>query len=517
MTFIKCINQIVFKVRRKIMATTKHVKVSNGGLLKVVEAKVNCNYSAIDGVQIDKILDNVVNFSLTQTEKVNDLLNVSGRVNLRSIYLDTEKNLQTSDVSVDFSEKVQIPDADAVVVVPKVKSVKSHKETAVFVDTSIILDLEIYGVLQEVLTFIEAGSPELNELTEEISADNLLCYNSSVAENVESVDLEAGAEVKCVYSSLCVSKVLPNGNFVTISGEVMRDIIYTLNGNIKRIQKRSDVQEEVSLLNCTTNTPCFAKCFIASEKFDTETSETSTTLNISTELSVSIWGFERVTFTVLKDAYSCNKNINLTTTSFEALKYGTTMSSSDQISVVEDVSTAKRIDEVLGLGSNIVKINSTSFSDGMFIVSGNIAQTVLCKNYDNDDIFSTVLNSEFQTTISNLENIDSQDLDYSVEARCISYKNKAGKEIALNYEINTLYNAKTCKSEYLVKEIEETEKTEVSPYSIFVYKPEPTEKVFDIAKKLCVTPDCVLSQNPEIEDGKPISRVVVYKRMQKAK
>lgn len=497
------------------MATTKHVKVSNGGLLKVVEAKVNCNFSVIDGVQIDKILDNIVTPSVAQSEKVNDFLDVSGKVNLKSIYLDTEKNLHTSDVLVDFSEKVQIPDADAVVVLPKVKSVKSHKETAVFVDTTIILDLEIYGVLQEVLTFVEAGNPELNELTEEVSADNLLCYNSSVAENVERVDLEAGAEVVCVYSSLSISKVLPNGNFVTINGEVMRDIVYTLNGNIKRIQKRSDIQEEVSLLNCTANTPCFAKCFISAESYEAESTESATSLNITTSLSVSVWGFETTKFTILKDAYSCTKNINLTTTSFEALNYGTTMSSSDQISVVEDVSNIKRIDEVLAIGSNIVKIVSTNFSDGVFTISGTIAQTVLGKNYDNDDIFSTVVNSEFQTSINNLENFESQDLDYSVDVRCISYKNKAGKEIALNYAINTLFNAKTSKSEYLVKEIEEVGQIEESPYSIFVYKPEPTERVFDIAKKLCVTPDCVLLQNPEIVDGNPISRVVVYKRMQK--
>lgn len=497
------------------MATTKHIKISNGGLLKVVETKVNCNYSAVDGVQIDKILDNIVNPSVSQAEKVNDQLDIVGRVGLTSLYLDTEKNLQTNISVVDFSEKVQVPDADAIVVVPKVKSVKSRKETAVFVDLVITLELEIYGVIQETLSFVEAGNEGLNELTDEVSTDSLLCFNSSVAENMETIELEAESKVLSTYSSLAISKVVPNGNFVTLSGEITRDVIYSLGGNIKRVQKRSDVQEEVSLLNCTADTPCFSKCFISGEVFEAEANENGVSVTITTSLSISVWGFENTKFTILKDAFSCNKNISLTSTSFEALKYNNSAVYSDQLSVVEDVTKFKRIDEVLAIGSNTIKVKSTNFSDGMFNITGTISQTIIGKNYDNDDIFSLAVDSEFQTTINNIPSDDATEFDYSLVAQCLSCKNKAGKEIALNYNINVLFNSKVCKNEVLIKEIEEGGELEQNPYSIFVYKPETNEKVFDIAKKLCVTPDCVLSQNPDIVDGKPIERVAVYKRVQK--
>ena len=123
-----------------------------------------------------------------------------------------------------------------------------------------------------------------------------------------------------------------------------------------------------------------------------------------------------------------------------------------------------------------------------------------------------MIESEFKTAL-NVSANENLEFDYILNAKCMSYKNKAGKEIVLNYNLDTLLNSKTCKTEYFINSVEEVGINEPSEYSIVVYKPEPEEKVFDIAKRLCVTPDCVLSQNPEIVDGKPIERVIIYRKM----
>ena len=144
------------------MVTTTSKKVSSSGLLKVVETKVDCNYSAVDGIQIDKVLDNVAICGIVQAEKVNEALDIVGKVTLTSIYVDTEKVVHSSRNMVDFNEKVQLVDADAVVVVPKVKNIKTRKETSVFVNATIYLELEIYGVCQENLNYIEPNSFWIN-------------------------------------------------------------------------------------------------------------------------------------------------------------------------------------------------------------------------------------------------------------------------------------------------------------------------------------------------------------------
>lgn len=495
------------------MVTTTSKKVSSSGLLKVVETKVDCNYSAVDGIQIDKVLDNVAICGIVQSEKVNEALDIVGKVTLTSIYVDTEKVVHSSRNMVDFNEKVQLVDADAVVVVPKVKNIKTRKETSVFVNATIYLELEIYGVCQENLNYIEPNSGEISELTEEIVTDNLLCFNNSQIEQSETMELEQGAEIIAVYSNLLANKVIPNGNYVTLDAEIVREVVYNAGGVIKKAQKRSDVTEEISLLNCTADTPCAVKCFINNENYEsTEDSDAKLVVKIDTTIAISIWGYETQKFTVIKDAYSCEKKLNIGTETFVCSDYEKSTIYSDQLSIVKDMANTKRVDEVLFVGNNFIKVESATIIDGNIVISGTISQNLVCKNYDNDDIFNSVIESEFKTAL-NVSANENLEFDYILNAKCMCYKNKAGKEIVLNYNLDTLLNSKTCKTEYFINSVEEVGVNEPSEYSIVVYKPEPEEKVFDIAKRLCVTPDCVLSQNPEIVDGKPIERVIIYRKM----
>ncbi len=495
------------------MATTTSKKVSNGGLLKVVETKVDCNYSAVEGVQIDKVLDNYATCEILQVEKINEMLDIAGRVHLTSVFVDAEKNVHSNVAMVDFAEKIQIMDADAIVVIPKVKNIKARKETSVFVDCTICMDLEIYGVCQENVNYIEPNSNNLTELTEEICVDSLLCFNNSQIDQSETVELDQGAEMIAVYSNLSINKVTPNGNYVTIDAEIVRDIVYSVDGVIKKVQKRSDITEEISLLNCTTETPCTVRCAINSNKFEsTVNADAKTVVNVSTTVAVAIWGYERQKIDVIKDAYSVTKKLNLSTETVMCSNYKKVITATDSLNVVKNMASAKRIDEVLFVGSNYVRVDSTAVVDGNVVITGTITQNVIGKNYDNDDIFNTVVESEFKTTVGGVSDTENLDYDYIVEANCQSIKNKAGQEIAINYNIDVQLNTKSCKTEYFVNEIEEVGDVEPSEYSIFIYKPEPNERVFDIAKRLAVTPDCVLSQNPEIVDGQPIERVVLYKK-----
>ena len=496
------------------MATlTATKRVSNSGLLRVVETKVNCNYSAVDGVQIDKILDGIAHVQIEQAEKVNEALDIVGKVTFTGVYSDTEKHLYSNNNMVYFNEKIQIVDADAVVVVPKVKGIKQRKETSVFVDATIILELEIYGVVQDNINYVEPNNEGLNEKVEEINTETLLCFNSSTFDQTETFELEEGANVISCYATISINKVSPNGNYVTIDGEINRDVLYEMSGTIKREQKRSDFTEEISLLNCTVDTPCSIKCFISGEDVDHTQAEGKETFAIKNTVSVALWGYEQEKFSCLHDAFSLKKQLSLSTSSFISYNYLKTTASSDHISVFEDMSNSKRIDEVLAIGSNFVKVENGYYSDGVINLSGIISQTIIGKNYDNDDIFAVNVDVPFQSQVTNIVGGENADFDYMVEARCTTCKNKAGKDIALTFDLNIISNVKTYKNEYLISDIAETQDIEPSEYSMFVYKPEENEMVFDIAKKLNVSPDCILSQNPNIVDGKTIEKVVVYRKM----
>ncbi len=491
-------------------------KVSNGGLLKVVETKVNCNYSAENDILIDKVLDGFAYASVEQSEKINETLECSGKVNFTSVYTDVEKQIHSSAIQADFSDKIQIPDADAVVVVPKVKAVKQRRETSTFVEATITLELEVYGIIQDTLTFVEATGEDVSSRVKEIETQNLLCHNNTNFEQVEEIEL--GEEVEnliACYTSFSVNKINPNGNYVTLEGEVVRDLVYTTTGGvIKKQQKRSDVLQEISLLNCTAETNCTSNCYLAQSTADLVLSEDGgkAQVNATAVIVASLWGYETSKFTIVEDLYSVKHELSTSVSSFINYNYLPVAVLHDHFNAVVDMTDKKRIDEVVSLGSIIVRLDRAVIADGALNINGTIVQTILAKNYDNDDVFSTLVELPFSTQINSGAMSDECEVNTSVLARPTTCKNKAGKDLSLTYDLCVLVNGKTYSSEVYVSEVSELGAIAPSESSIIVYMPESDEKVFDIAKKLCVTPDCLLAQNPGVEDGKPIEKVVVYKR-----
>ena len=104
--------------------------------------------------------------------------------------------------------------------------------------------------------------------------------------------------------------------------------------------------------------------------------------------------------------------------------------------------------------------------------------------------------------------------DAEVSAKCVSYKNKAGKDIGVTIDFD--YKSIT-KSEDVcayVTKIEEKNKLPEKNYSIKICKPEKGLSVFEIAKSLEISPDVLLAQNPGLEDG-TLDKIVVYLKSNK--
>lgn len=489
-------------------------KVANKGLIKTIELKVNCSYQTEDGKLIDKVLDGFATCSIETSEKVGDFLQFAGKMNLTSVYVDTEKQLASERVEASFSEKVQIGDVDATAVVPSIVSVKQRRETSTFVDCTVTLLVEVYGVMQDTIAFIEAGNSEVVEKTKEIESESLLCFNNSSFSLTEEVEVSEQIDrVIASYSSANITKIIPNGNYVEVVGEVVRDIVYVSGELIKKVQKRSDFTQEISLLNCTDETGVSAKIYTSGENFsvDINDEQTKTVLTFNSSMNVALWGFEKSKFNVLSDVYSTTKELEVKRLGFTSVNHLPTVILSETLNENIDMSDSKRIDEIIAMGSNVISLEKTSFVDGELTIVGSINQKVIAKNYDNDDIFSTEVvvpfNCQFKTGLEGSSMLSAP----MVTVRCTSFKNKAGKELNLTYEINVMSDVIHSKFEDYISEcVELSEKTQ-SEHSIVIYMPKEDERVFDIAKKLSVTPEVLLAQNPGISDNERIEKVVIFK------
>ena len=489
-------------------------KVANKGLVKTLEIKTSCSYQTEDGRLIDKILDGIANCTIETSEKVGDFLQFAGKVSLTSVFVDNEKQLGSERVETNFTEKVQIGDVDTTAIIPTITAVKQRRETSSFVDCTITISIEIFGVMQETIAYVEAGNQNLVEKSKEIEAEGLLCFNNSTFTLTEELDTSDHIDrIIANYSALAVNKIVPNGNYVTIEGEINRDIVYLSEGNLKKLQKRNDFVQEVALLNCSDDTTVSSKVYLASESVSLDVSDdgAKSILSFNANISASIWGFEKSKFNVLEDVYSTEKELEVHHSSFTNISHLPVMIANESFSENIDMSDKKRIDEIVAIGSTLVSLESANLDGVNLGIVGVINQKVIAKNYDNDDIFSTELQIPFSLQVHTSMEDENFNFTPTVVARCVNARNKAGKELSLSYEFSIMSDIVQSSVESYISECVELSDKTPSKHSIVIYMPEKNEKVFDIAKKLSVTPEVMLAQNPGISDNEPIQKVTLFK------
>lgn len=495
-----------------ITSSTK--KVASKGLIKTLETKVNCSYTTEEERIIDKVLDGVVTCVIDSSEKVGDFLQFAGKVCLNSVYVGVDKQVGSERVETLFNDKIQVGDVEAISVIPKVKSVKQRRETSNFVDATITLLVEVYGVVQETISYVEPNNDSIVEDSRDMEVESLLCYNNTIFNLTDEIELpEVADRIITSYSTLTINKVTPNGNYVTVNGEVVRDIVYLVGDAIKRLQKRSDLSQEVSLLNCTEDTTVMHGIYLSDENYTNSTNDdqTRSNLSFSTNVCAYLWGFEKNKFNYLDDAFSTTRELIIRRSSFENTKHSATIITSESLSENIDMSDRKRIDEVVSIGSNNVSIESTAMIDGIINIGGKISQKIIGKNYDNDDIFTSEVEVPFNCQIHTGIEGDLLMSEPVIISRCTASKNKAGKELSLTYELNISVDVKETKTEVYIAECSEEGTKEQGDQSIVIYMPRGKETIFEIAKKLNVMPDVILSQNPGMSDAERIEKVIIFK------
>ena len=177
------------------------------------------------------------------------------------------------------------------------------------------------------------------------------------------------------------------------------------------------------------------------------------------------------------------------------------------------MSDKKRIDEIVFMGSNSVTVENSAIQEDMLCIKGVISQKIIAKNYDNDDMFATEVNVPFNSSIRINEEWCGNDVCPKVNAKCTSFKNKAGRELNLTFELGAMCDISCLNVENYISSCEELEEKHLSDHSIIIYMPKENESVYEISKKLNVSPDVMLAQNPGMSDGAIPKKIVMFKNV----
>ena len=223
---------------------------------------------------------------------------------------------------------------------------------------------------------------------------------------------------------------------------------------------------------------------------------------VSPRFPINAQVYQQTTREFIIDAYSTEKEVNLTLESFEQNEFLETKFVEDKIistfTLTEDAPRVERI--LLSNGENISVV--TAFAKDAEIVLEGIAN-IGTIYYSEDDDGNKVLNSvviDVPYSLSVQAPLVKSGYNFEVDVSLgeVIVKNKKGRELEVIANINISYNINRPSVFAISTEINFGEQKQEKDYALEIYVAKENQTLWDIAKYLNISQENLLNQNPEV-------------------
>ena len=484
------------------------------------EFSVECNISA--GENITKVLSVSLGNGKISNETLNGVVNFSGSVDIKLIYLTDDGQINIVCSSCPFSSKFEnesIENGQTAVV--KVKIIDYNIESIGGESVKIVVNLEQSGFIvanKEVKT-IRNGDDDVCFKNDDMT---IIKYIGSASEDIEVASeiniRDKITKILLSESSVIVKSVEGGLNFVTISGEVSTRVVY-LNDNdkfesgyvydtFKEEIELDGVTRESLVDGCATVKQDGVTCEIVED-------EKGCKIVVKVPLFLSVTAFGEENISVIKDLYSTKSETKVTTESFD-MTYTCPMEIVEgkiegSLTLEDD---KPRVDKILFSGGNSVTITNSYIEDGEIFIEGIAKTTVVYLNDEDNALYSAQIDVPFSLSdkfsypeggILTVEAIV-HDVDVSV---------RKGRELFYDARVKAHVNYCYDKVNGIISEAVSLDDYPRRDYAMEVVFAHAGEELWDIAKQARVKEEQVSSQNadvvfPLVEDT---SLILFYQRV----
>lgn len=472
--------------------------------------------------RIAKILTISTNCEIVSFEPLDGEVRYSGRVNFKVLFIDIEGATGSMDYNADFTDKILdkvISPSSELFMEAAILDTDTVSVTQTDLKLSVAVEVRCKAMASEKVNYIKEGTEDIYTQTEELSFDTI----SSRASDSFYVTEEFEPKDNVVNVLLCEAVNIPTEvkcglDCVIFSGMIDLNVIYTAeNGLIKNENFSVDYSQECKSMGAKIDDRVVYMMKISGFSI-------LLTDDIGSERKIIKGDFslhaEAKTLTEVKtvavvDAFSVAKEIKITGESITTPKF------------VECVRLDEKVEGTAALGENLPSI------DKVICVTSSRAQLANIFNEGNkltlEGVINTSIiywNNEYET-----RNSVSVELPYSVTVKCdlpeeklsfdgnayvlnISARPRKNNEVELNATVKFCVNVYTEKVGYFLKEIEISGTKVTRETAIAVYITREGEKLWDVAKALCTTPQNIMAQNPELKEPMPAGeRILIYRQI----
>ena len=202
------------------------------------------------------------------------------------------------------------------------------------------------------------------------------------------------------------------------------------------------------------------------------------------------------------DAYDTSKEVNLTTESFDHCINKPSYFAEDKIIAGFNISEdAPRIERILGTAGENISVVNTIVKNGEIILEGIASVGVIYYSEDEDGnkvLNSVVVDLPYSLNVNNSEIKENDIAIVDLKLGEISVKNKKGRELEVVANVYVTYCLATPTISAFTTNIAFGEEKASSPYALEIVVAKENETLWDIAKRLSIKEEQLISQNSDV-------------------
>ena len=482
---------------------TNKFRVTKKTKLSSSDFSVECNVSV--GSDIGKILSVGVKATDDNYETLNGVLNYSGTVDLKLVFLTDSGEIGSSCHSCNFSSKFENED------------IVTGQEAIISLS---VIDYQIENISGDSVRIV-VNINQSAVICEEKEVDSITCNDDDVClsnEEIEVVkllaskkevfDVESELNIKdnikkilCSESQVMLKSVESGVNFVSVQGEVTTKILYlTDEDKFESFYVNESFKEEIEVEGVSRENLVEAYLKVKEDGVSTQIdeSEKGQVLTVKVPVIAFVRVYQNELVSVVKDLYSLKNEISISTESFENSIVCPLMTIEEKIegnlTLDED---APRVDKVLFFCGNNVNLTNTYVEDDKIHVEGIAKTNVVYLNDETNSLNSVQVEVPF-TVSEKFDNGCNGAITANAIVTDVDVVVKKGRD--LYYDAKVKINL-ICAHDSISAVISQANANDLLPekdYAMEVLFAQKDQNAWDIAKSAHVSVEQIMLQNPEL-------------------
>lgn len=472
--------------------------------LEKSQFNVECNIDA--NAEVDKILSVCHNAQVENAEILNGVANFNGFIDVCILYSTVDGEIGTVNSSCPFASKfedasIQVGDKIGI----KVEVEDCHIDSVAGSAVRLSCMCTQTGVLICVREVQNVAGGDNSVCVK----DDELLVNTFVGEARETFVIENEVSIKeqvrkVLFSDSQVSvKTVENGvNFVSVGGDVVTRILYlTENDRFESVYTTESFKEEVELEGVTREgisevDACIKRNAV---KCEVEELEKGVTVKITIPVEVNVRSYEERTERVVRDVYSTEKELQISTESFDmtkALSYDTFEAKIDGSLSLD--AEQPRVDKLMFVGATNLCITNAYLKNGEINVEGITKTNVIYLNDETNSLHSVLIEVPF--VVSERANVTCENAQVEVSAILydVDVVVKKGRDFYFDAKLKVKVSYDCENVGAVISEIAEQGALDEKDCAIEVVFAKAGQTAWDIAKGLKVREELISLQNPEV-------------------